>query len=713
MSRADRTASLTEVTWPANRLAEAIEALGRRSGLGLRSDSTDVHSIPPPEDEQLGPWIEMVAEWLGLEVEPLDLPYGQLEQLVRAAGPTLLRLPGESGEHFLAVLSGGRRIALLTPTLTVTSVPAAVLRAELARGLAGSRADGIDQLLRQAGVSGKREERARAVLRGEALSGKPLGAWLLRSAGAAGVGTQAVELGLPRLLLGLLATHGVAYGLWVLSWWILGWMALAGRFEAGWLLAWSLLLFTLIPFRLLTTRSAGEFSIRAGALLKRRLLAGALQMEPDEIRHLGAGQLLGRAIEADAIESSAIAGGFLGLTALVELAVAALILGAGAAGRIHVQLLGLWCAVTVLLGVCYYRERRRWTAARLDRTDDLVECMLGHRTRLAQQPRRHWNEGEDQALEGYLAGSTALDRRAVALQVLVPRGWFLIALVGLAPAFSAGQRSGLALAVAVGGIVLAYRAFRNLVDGLERLAGAALSAERIGPFWSAARRRQPIGHPRFALPAPTAQMHSEARCLLDARDLIFRHRGRAEPTVRGVDLQIRSGDRLLLQGPSAGGKSTLAALLAGARLPESGLLLLRGLDRETLGAGPWRRRVVIVPQFHDNHVLVGTFAFNVLLGRGWPPQKADLDEAEAVCRALGLGPLLDRMPAGLNQVIGETGWQLSHGEKGRLFLARALLQRADLLILDESFAALDPPTLRRTLAFVLEKAPTVVVIAHP
>ena len=110
---------------------------------------------------------------------------------------------------------------------------------------------------------------------------------------------------------------------------------------------------------------------------------------------------------------------------------------------------------------------------------------------------------------------------------------------------------------------------------------------------------------------------------------------------------------------------------------------------------------------------MGPFAFNALMGRAWPPRPSDIEEAERVCRALGLGPLLDRMPAGFLQMVGETGWQLSHGEKSRLFLARALLQGADLVILDESFAALDPETLRQSLAFVLDEAPTVLVIAHP
>jgi ATP-binding cassette subfamily B protein len=91
----------------------------------------------------------------------------------------------------------------------------------------------------------------------------------------------------------------------------------------------------------------------------------------------------------------------------------------------------------------------------------------------------------------------------------------------------------------------------------------------------------------------------------------------------------------------------------------------------------------------------------------------DLQDAEQVCRALGLGELLAKMPSGLHQVVGETGWQLSHGERSRLFLARALLQDTDVLILDESFGALDPVNLRSCMATVLARARTVIVIAHP
>src|SRR5262249_34280452 len=95
----------------------------------------------------------------------------------------------------------------------------------------------------------------------------------------------------------------------------------------------------------------------------------------------------------------------------------------------------------------------------------------------------------------------------------------------------------------------------------------------------------------------------------------FRYREHGEPALRGCGLRIREGDRLLLEGESGGGKSTLASLLTGLRKPESGLLLLCGLDYQTIGAPGWRKRVVSAPQFHENHVFAGNFGLNSAEGR--------------------------------------------------------------------------------------------------
>ena len=70
------------------------------------------------------------------------------------------------------------------------------------------------------------------------------------------------------------------------------------------------------------------------------------------------------------------------------------------------------------------------------------------------------------------------------------------------------------------------------------------------------------------------------------------------------------------------------------------------------------------------------------------------------------------MPGGLFQLVGEMGWQLSHGERSRVFMARALLQGADLVVLDESFAELDPESLKQCLPEAADLARSLLVVAH-
>jgi len=200
--------------------------------------------------------------------------------------------------------------------------------------------------------------------------------------------------------------------------------------------------------------------------------------------------------------------------------------------------------------------------------------------------------------------------------------------------------------------------------------------------------------------------------LIEARDVVFRYQDRQSAVLCGCDFRIRAGDRVLLDGPSGAGKSTLAAILGGVRSATSGLVLAGGLDRVSLGAQGWRRRVAMAPQFHENHMITGPLAFNLLMGKPGPISEVDVREAQSICEELGLGDLLQRMPAGIMQMVGEGGWQLSHGERSRVYLARALLQKPDLVVLDESLAALDAGNFERAIACLEKRATAVLAIAH-
>src|SRR5581483_10936223 len=129
-------------------------------------------------------------------------------------------------------------------------------------------------------------------------------------------------------------------------------------------------------------------------------------------------------------------------------------LAIGPGGLVTVLLLAAWTALAVLLLVAALRRQRAWTAARLDMTNDLVERMVGHRTRLAQEPREEWHEAEDEQLSAYAARTAAVDRVNTLLLAVVPRGWLALGALSIAVGFVGGVHSPAALAVWLGGVLL-------------------------------------------------------------------------------------------------------------------------------------------------------------------------------------------------------------------------------------------------------------------
>ncbi|WP_437930589.1 ABC transporter ATP-binding protein [Sorangium sp. So ce291] len=697
----DRAAALAAVAWEPAALGQAMSAL--TAACGLASGVAASPGAPPESDPTA--WIEAYAGCMGVEAEAVESSFADLPRAIASLGPSIVRI--EQG--YLAVTStSGRGLSVLTPALTRARVPLEIVRRALSAHLEDRPASHVDKWLAAARVSPRRAARARAELLAQLVADKPIsGMWLLRADPGSSFRRLLAMRGVLRRGAVFLGAAALQIALGLFAWWLIGAGALDGDVQPGWLVAWVLLSLSAIFVQLFATWTGGLLTIDVAALLKQRLLCGALRLDPAAIRTRGSGALLAMVSESEAVETAGLGGALGAVVGVVQLASAAVVLAAGAGGGLHVGLLFGWAFVVALLARRFARQRATWTRERFAITSGFVENVVGHRTRVAQElPQLHHVE-EDAVLERYHVASRAMDRVGDLLSSLPARGWLALGLIGLVPAVLGGVSVG-PLVVATGGILQAQAAFAMLATSLGALLSAAVSWRSIARLFTAAADREPPGIPQAVLGRPAT-----SDVVLEARGVSFRYGEGGEPVLRDCGLVLSKGDRLLLEGRSGGGKSTLAGVLSGLHAPASGLVLLRGLDRRTLGGAAWRSRVASAPQFHDNHVLSGTLAFNLLMGRAWPASPEDRREAESVCRKLGLGPLLDRMPSGLDQVVGETGWQLSHGERSRLFLARALLQRADAVILDESFGALDPLTARECVGAVIERAPALVVIAHP
>lgn len=711
---------LQALTWSVSHLGEALEALARQSNFLPRP--MEVPNPPPALDqatnEVLGQWLELTARSLDLEVEAVETRYSTVENFVWAAGPAILRLPSTTEwpqARFLALLKGGRSgLTLLGPDLNPQRVAPALVVQALCASFEAPLLATIADMLAKVEIPLHRRQRAQKALLHQLLSAERLeGFWLVRLAPGSYLWGHIQHIGLLGYLFRIFSCLGIHQLLDIGAWWVIGKGALQGSFDWSLLWAWVLLLFSGTPVHLWRVWTENLFSTHGGAFFKQRLLYGILKLNPDELRYQGVGQFLSRVMDSEAFEMLALTGGFSSIRGFVETGAAFIILSRGANGNLLAFLFGGWIFLILLLCWPYLIYKQDWTHACRAMSNDLVERMSGHRTRLAQEDQAHWHDEEDQQVAQNLKLSERADRVALQLQSVIPQGWLVIGMAGIAPSLIFASASPEELAIGLGGIFLASQAMSNLITGAQSIVKLLVAWDQVEPLNQAATRPTEVAQGINLATNYGQGPGAEKLAVLVARDLVFRYAQRTQPVLQGCRLQIQKGDRLLLEGPSGGGKSTLAALLTGLRTPQAGLLLLWGFDQQTIGREEWQRRVVSAPQFHENHVFTETFAFNLLMGRQWPPSSEDLAEAETICQELHLGDLLKRMPAGLQQMVGESGWQLSHGEQSRLFIARALLQKADMIVLDESFAALDPENLQRALQCVLERAPTLLVIAHP
>jgi ATP-binding cassette, subfamily B, bacterial len=423
------TGDLAKICWPRTRLGEALLALARKSS--LHPNEAETISLPAfvieQGDDALDNWMDAASRSAEIAAEAVDTARADVCSFLRSCGPALIRLNLLSRTMFLAVI-GRRRKALrvLSPDLRI---PISTISAALCRELESSLAPEIMLLLDDAGLKGRRRDRALRAMLNERLGTIPIRAgWLLRAPCNAKFSRQLKEARVvPRLALFISATV-LDYLLLIGAWWIIGRAALQGRIDYAWFAGWTLILLTRIPLGLLSSWTQGLVTLHTACILKRRLLAGTLRLQPEEIRHEGIGHLLGRVIESEALESLALGGGLSAIVAVAQLIIATVLLASGLHRPVLAALLLVWTLLLCLYSWRYLKRRQNWTDQRPEITNDLVESMAGHRTRLAQQPREQWHIAEDDALQRYAGVSSRMDAAAPSISVIVPRGWLVISL---------------------------------------------------------------------------------------------------------------------------------------------------------------------------------------------------------------------------------------------------------------------------------------------
>ncbi|EAU73328.1 ABC transporter ATP-binding protein [Synechococcus sp. RS9916] len=247
---------------------------------------------------------------------------------------------------------------------------------------------------------------------------------------------------------------------------------------------------------------------------------------------------------------------------------------------------------------------------------------------------------------------------------------------------------------------------RQLAERFTQIQGGLTAVERIGEL---------LEEPLEIVDNAEAAKEGTIRQLASARaprgEVVFENVSFAyrpdEPILRNLNFRIAAGEHVALVGPTGSGKSTVIRLLCRLYEPQKGRILLDGRDIRSLPMQELRRQLGVVLQ--DTFLFSGTVGDNLRLD-------VPIDDARlrSICRDLGLDPLLQRLPDGLDTTLRERGGNLSSGERQLLAVARVAIRNPTVLVMDEATAFMDPSTeatLQRDLDRLLEKR-TAVVIAH-
>ena len=197
-------------------------------------------------------------------------------------------------------------------------------------------------------------------------------------------------------------------------------------------------------------------------------------------------------------------------------------------------------------------------------------------------------------------------------------------------------------------------------------------------------------------------------CDISLKNVTYRYDGAERDALNNISFEIKSGEQVAFVGPSGGGKTTLAELISRFFDVTSGEIKIGGVDIKKIPQSELMKKVSFV--FQDSKLLKTSILENVRLSR---PEASEKEVLEALHKAQ-CDDIIQKLPDGLNTIIGAKGTYLSGGEKQRIAIARSFLKDSPILILDEATAFADPDNETKVQAAFqeLSKKKTVIMIAH-
>lgn len=192
------------------------------------------------------------------------------------------------------------------------------------------------------------------------------------------------------------------------------------------------------------------------------------------------------------------------------------------------------------------------------------------------------------------------------------------------------------------------------------------------------------------------------------KNVSYRYDGASDDAIHNISLDIKSGEHIAFVGPSGGGKSTLAKLIARFADVNSGFIEIGGVNVKNIKASDLMNTVSFV--FQDSKLLKMSIFDNVRMGN----KNAIREEVIEALHNAQCDDIIEKLPGGIDTVIGSKGTYLSGGETQRIAIARAILKNAPILILDEATAFADPDNEAKVQAAFskLSEGKTVIMIAH-